>query len=252
MSAHATPEATPKPAHRIDTAMVLAAGIGQRMRPLTDTVPKPLVRLGDRTLLDHALDRIAAAGIGRAVVNVHYKADQIERHLAGRTSPHITISDERALLLETGGGVLNALPLLGAAAFLIHNSDSVWLEGPASNIAALCRLWDDARMDALLMLAAGAASLGYDGGGDFMMEADGRIRRRPEGEIAPFVFTGVSIAHPRLFEGEAPGVFSLNRVWDRALEKGRVYGMRLDGFWMHVGTPQSLADAERCLRHGEA
>lgn len=248
-----SPAETPQnPAHPIGTAMVLAAGLGQRMRPLTDVVPKPLVRLGGRPLIDHVLDRICDAGITRAVVNVHYRADQVEAHLAARHDIAITISDERTLLLDTGGGVQNALPLIGNGPFLIHNSDSVWLEGPASNIRALCEAWDGATMDALLMLASGARSMGYDGMGDFLMEPDGRIRRRPEGGVAPFVFTGVSIAHPRLFENSEPGVFSLNREWDEALHRGRVYGTRLDGYWMHVGTPDALAEAERCLKHGEA
>lgn len=231
----------------ITTAMVLAAGLGTRMRPLTDVVPKPLVRLKGRPLIDHVLDRLAAGGIARAVVNVHHMADQIETHLAGRTSPAITISDERDALLDTGGGVVRALPLLGSAPFLIHNSDSVWIEGVGSNIARLVAAFDADRMDSLMLLALGASSLGYDGHGDFVMASDGKLARRGERRESPFVFTGVSIAHPRLFEAAPAGRFSLNTPWDRAIARGRLYGMRLDGAWMHVGTPQSVDDAEQWI-----
>lgn len=236
---------------RPTTAFVLAAGLGTRMRPLTDTMPKPMVPLGGRALIDHALDRLADAGITRAIVNVHYLADQIEHHVTRRTSPRVTISDERDRVLDTGGGVKRALPLLGAAPFVIHNSDSVWLEGPHANLPALLDAWDDARMDSLLLLASSVRSLGYDGEGDFLMQSDGRLERRRGGSPAPFVFTGVSIAHPRLLGGIDDDVFSLNRAWDRAIAAGRLYGIRLDGYWMHVGTPRALHDAERCLVEGE-
>ena len=235
---------------RPTTAMVLAAGLGKRMRPLTDVAPKPLVRLGGRALIDHVLDRLSSAGIERAVVNVHYMADALERHLSGRSKPLITISDERDALLDTGGGLRRALPLLGPEPFLIHNSDSVWLEGPHANLDMLIETWDPDRMDALLLLAASARSLGYDGLGDFVMAADGRLARRPRGSIAPFVFAGVSIAHPRLFDGAREEAFSLNVLWNEAIARGRLYGVRLDGFWMHVGTPEALAEAESALVHG--
>ena len=163
---------------RPTSAMVLAAGLSKRMRPLTEMVPKPMVRLHGRPLIDHVLDRTAAAGITHAVVNVHYLADILESHLATRTTPRITISDERDALLETGGGLVRALPLLGAAPFIIHNSDSVWLEGPHANLDTLIETWDQERMDALLLLAASANSLGYDGAGDFTMAPDGRLARR--------------------------------------------------------------------------
>lgn len=237
---------------RPTNAFVLAAGLGTRMRPLTEKVPKPLVKLAGRTLIDHALDRLAAAGIERAVVNVHYLADQIEAHLATRETPRITISHERAKVLDTGGGVAKALPLLGSQPFVVHNSDSVWLEGPVANIPALMNTWDGERMDALLLVAAAVNSLGYEGSGDFVMDGNGRIGRRQASRPAPFVFTGVSIMHPRLFDGFDADVFSLNAPWDRAIAAGRLYGMRMDGFWMHVGTPQALADAERAIREGEA
>jgi len=234
---------------KVTSAMVLAAGLGKRMRPLTDTLPKPLVRLKGRPLIDHVLDRLAAGGIERAVVNVHYMPDLIEAHLASRTRPAVVISDERGVLLDTGGGVVKALPLLGQAPFLIHNSDSVWIEGVGSNIGRLIQSFDPERMDSLLLLAIGATSLGYDGHGDFCMDAEGHLSRRGEGRLSPFVFTGVSIAHPRLFEGAPEGAFSMNTLWDRAIEQGRLYGLRLDGMWMHVGTPQSVEDAERWIDH---
>ncbi len=236
---------------RPTTAMVLAAGLGKRMRPLTDMVPKPMVRLAGRPLIDHVLDRLATAGIKHAVVNVHFHADVLERHLATRKTPRITISNERDKLLDTGGGIVKALPLLGSEPFLIHNSDSVWMEGPHENLDSLMEAWDPQRMDALLLLACSISSLGYDGPGDFTMSSDGQIARRREGNVAPFAFTGVSIAHPRLFDGAHEAVFSINRLWDAAIAKRRVYGIRLDGFWMHVGTPDALEAAESCLAEGE-
>jgi MurNAc alpha-1-phosphate uridylyltransferase len=235
------------PNWRPGMAMVLAAGHGVRMRPLTDSVPKPLVKLKGRALIDHVLDRIADAGVTRAVVNVHYLADQIEAHLDKRSSPQIVISDERAQLLETGGGVVKALKQLGPEPFLIHNSDSVWIEGVGSNLERLFAAWDSETMDALMLLASATTSLGYEGNGDFSMGTDGRLTRRGERQMAPFVFTGVSIAHPRIFEGMPLEPHSLNRPWDKAIARGRLYGIRLDGLWMHVGTPEALVEAERWI-----
>jgi N-acetyl-alpha-D-muramate 1-phosphate uridylyltransferase len=229
------------------TAFVLAAGLGTRMRPLTDTLPKPLVQLAGRAMIDHVLDRLAAAGIRKAVVNVHYLADKIEAHLKSRASPEILISDERENLLETGGGVVRALPLIGDTPFVIHNSDSVWIEGASSNILRLLDTWDPARMDSLMLLAPTATSLGYDGRGDFNIAADGCLTRRTASNVAPYVFAGVSVIHPCMFENEAERPFSLNRVWDRAIASGRLYGLVLNGQWMHVGTPQALADANRAI-----
>ena len=229
------------------TAMVLAAGLGTRMRPLTDAVPKPMVRLAGRPLLDHVLGRLADVGIGRAVVNVHYLPEQIETHLAGRRRPKIQISSERGELLDTGGGVMRALPLIGNGPFIVHNSDSVWVESVGSNLARTLAMWDPQRMDCLMLLALASTSIGYDGLGDFTMAADGRLTRRGERQSAPFVFAGVSIASPALLEGAPPGRFSLNRLWDRASDKGRLYGIRLDGVWMHIGTPDALDEAERWL-----
>jgi MurNAc alpha-1-phosphate uridylyltransferase len=232
----------------LTTAMVLSAGLGTRMAPANGTLPKPLVALKEKALIDHVLDRLAADGIARVIVNVHHKADLIEKHLASRRSPAIEISDERALRLDTGGGVKKALPRLGPGPFLIHNADSVWIEGVGSNLRRLAAAWDDARMDCLMMLALASASHGYQGRGDFAFGADGRIRRRrTEQEIVPFAFTGVSIAHPRLFAGSPDGAFSLNLVWDQAIAAGRAFGMRMDGIWMHVGTPEALTQAEQCL-----
>jgi N-acetyl-alpha-D-muramate 1-phosphate uridylyltransferase len=227
--------------------MVLAAGLGKRMRPLTTDIPKPLVRLKGRALIDHVLDRIAAAGVAHAVVNVHHPADALEVHLQQRKTPQIVISDERGRILDTGGGVVHALPKLGSGPFLIHNSDSVWIEGVGSNLQRLFAAWDSATMDGLMLLASAATSLGYEGQGDFVMGNDGRLIRRGERQMAPFVFTGVSIAHPRMFEGAPQGAFSLNRPWDTAIEKGRLFGIRLDGLWMHVGTPEALTEAERWI-----
>lgn len=234
-------------AKRPTSAFVLAAGMGQRMRPLTDTIPKPLVPLGGKPLIDHVLDRLAAAGIKKAVVNLHYLADKLEAHLAHRTQPKIVFSNERKHLLDTGGGALHALPKLGTGPFIIHNSDSVWIEGLGSNLDRLLCTWDEATMDSLMLVAPLAASIGYDGLGDFQMDATGRLTRQTGPKMAPFVFAGVSIAHPRLFDGAPEGAFSLNKLWDRAIEKGRLYGLRLEGVWMHVGTPDALAEAEAAL-----
>jgi N-acetyl-alpha-D-muramate 1-phosphate uridylyltransferase len=224
--------------------MVLAAGLGSRMRPLTDLVPKPLVRVKNRALVDHVLDRIADAGIAHAVVNTHYMADKLIAHLRERTRPEIIISDERDALLDTGGGVVRALPKLGNGPFMIHNADSTWIEGVGSNIERICDAWDGERMDFLLLVALASHSVGYDGRGDFQMQADGLLVRRREREMAPFAFTGVSIAHPRAFKGAPAGPFSLNELWNRAIEDKRLYGVRLDGIWMHIGTPEAVTAAE--------
>ncbi|KAA2237889.1 nucleotidyltransferase family protein [Salinarimonas soli] len=233
---------------RIGTAMVLAAGLGKRMRPITATTPKPLVEVGGRAMLDHALDRLVEAGVPHAVVNVHYLADLIEARLSRRTAPRITVSDERDALLETGGGVKRALPLLGEAPFLILNSDSLWIEGPHSNVARLIEAWDPERMDILLLLASTATSFGYDGAGDFVMDPAGALERRGERRMAPFVYAGVAILRPELFADTPDGAFSLNLLFDRAITAGRLYGMRLDGEWLHVGTPDAIAGADERIR----
>lgn len=228
------------------TAMVLAAGYGERMRPLTETMPKPLVPLMGKTLIDHVLDRLAAAGIETAVVNVHYLPEQIEAHVAARASraPTTIISDERDLLLNTGGGAAKALPLLGDGPFFIHNSDSVWSEGITPALPRMQGVWDAESMDCLLLLAPLSTSTGYHARGDFDMAPDGRLSRRGERQLVPFAFAGVSLCTAALFEDTPDGPFSLNLLWDRALAKDRLYGMRLDGRWMHVGTPDALVEAE--------
>jgi MurNAc alpha-1-phosphate uridylyltransferase len=226
--------------------MVLAAGQGERMRPLTLSVPKPLVPLAGRPLIDHVLDRLGSAGVEKAVVNLHYLAERLEAHLRHRqeAKPEILFSDERDLLLDTGGGAKKALPLLGPGPFFIHNSDSVWSDGVVPALPEMLRLWDASAMDCLLLLAPLASSLGYSGRGDFAMAPDGRLSRRGERQVVPFAFAGVSLCEERLFEASPDGPFSLNLLWDRALARGRLYGMRLDGCWMHVGTPEALAEAE--------
>ncbi|MGI9422272.1 MAG: nucleotidyltransferase family protein [Hyphomicrobiaceae bacterium] len=231
----------------LDTAMILAAGLGTRMRPLTDSKPKPLVELAGRTLLDRVLDRLDAAGFHNVIVNVHYQADTIEAAIARRTSPKVTISDERDELLDTGGGVRKALPLLGEAPVLIHNSDSIWIDGVEDNLVRLKRAWDPERMDCLMLLALSSSSIGFDGPGDFHMSSAGALTRRAEQDVAPFVFAGVSIAHPRMFQDTPAGAFSLNILWDRAIARQRLYGIRLEGYWMHVGSPSALAAAEHAI-----
>lgn len=235
---------------RLDTAFVLAAGLGTRMRPLTERTPKPLVPVAGRALIDHVLDRIAAAGIVDAVVNVHHLADQIELHLRERRAPRISISDERSRLLDTGGGIVQALPLLGAAPFLVHNSDSIWIETGAPNLRRLADAFDATRMDALLLLANRETSLGYQGRGDFHLDGDGRLRRPGTDERAAYVFAGASIAGPGLLRDLPAAPFSLNRLWDRSQREGRLHGLPLEGIWMHVGDPEAVAAAEARMRDG--
>src|SRR3979411_2930774 len=225
-------------------AMVLAAGLGVRMRPLTDRMPKPLVRVAGRALLDHVLDKLGDAGVGEAVVNVHYLPDQIIDHFADRTRPRVIISDERDVVLGTGGGVVKALPLLGHAPFFHVNADTMWIDGVRSNLARLAEAFDPARMDILLLMAPTTSSIGYHGRGDYAMAADGTLRKRKEHQVVPFVYAGVAIMSPALFEGAPTGEFSLTKMFDRANEQQRLYGLRLDGVWMHVGTPDAIAAAE--------
>lgn len=230
------------------TAMVLAAGLGTRMRPLTDTTPKPLVPVAGKPLLDHVLDRLADAGVARAVVNVHYLAEQIIAHTAARTKPRVTISDERGLLLGTGGGVARALGELGAAPFFHINSDTIWIDGVTPNLTRLAKAFDAAAMDALLLLAPTTGSIGYAGRGDFAMAPDGRLNRREEREVAPFVYAGAAILSPLLFKAAPQGEFSLTDLFGRAAETGRLHGLRLEGLWMHVGTPEAVGEAEAAIR----
>jgi N-acetyl-alpha-D-muramate 1-phosphate uridylyltransferase len=232
--------------------MVLAAGYGKRMRPLTDAMPKPLVPLAGRPLLDHVLDRLVVAGISRAIVNVHYLPEQIEAHLARRPHPQILISDERTQILDTGGAVQKALPDLGAAPFFVHNSDSVWIERNGSTLRQMMDAWNNETMDALLLLAPAATSLGYAGRGDYALDGEGRPHRRRNGHNVPYVFTGVSINHPRLFHDAPQGRFSILKLWDEAEAAQRLAAVQLDGEWMHVGTPEALAEAgERLNGQGD-
>jgi N-acetyl-alpha-D-muramate 1-phosphate uridylyltransferase len=227
------------------SGMVLAAGLGTRMRPITDRIPKPLVTLGGKALLDHALDRLRDAGVPRAVVNVHYKAEMIARHIEGRQQPAVALSVEGELL-ETGGGILKALHLLDQV-FYVVNADIFWLDGKLPALLRLAEAWDGERLDALLLLQRTTSALGYEGVGDFIVDPLGRVRRRREREVAPHLFAGVQIVHRRLFDGEKPGKFSLNRLWDRALASGRLAAIVHDGEWYHVGTPEALALAEARL-----
>lgn len=232
--------------------MVMAAGVGKRMRPLTATTPKPLIEVADRALIDHGLDKLVAAGVTRAVVNVHYIADLVEYHVRKRKDLDIIVSDERDRLLETGGGLVRARPLLGDKPFYQLNSDSFWIEGIGSNLRLMAEQWDETRMDILLLLASTVRSVGYEGPGDFTMDEEGRLTRRVENRVAPFVYAGAAILHPRVLDGLAEESFSVNRCFDVAAAKGRLFGVRLDGIWLHVGTPSAIAEAEAAIKHSAA
>ena len=232
------------------TAMVMAAGLGTRMRPLTATRPKPLVEVAGKPLLDHVLDRLRAAGVERAVVNVHYLPDALEAHLRGRTDLDIAISDERAQLLETGGGLVKAAPLIDCDPFLAINSDNLWVDGPADTLRLLASQWDASRMDALLLLVPHARAGNHGGLGDFHMDPAGRLRRRGKARIAPFVFTGIQIMAKCLLEGAPEGPFSTNILWDRAIAKGRLYGAVHQGLWFDVGSPPAIRATEDALAQG--
>jgi MurNAc alpha-1-phosphate uridylyltransferase len=228
-------------------AMVLAAGLGVRMRPLTDHIPKPLLRVAGRALLDHVLDKLAEAGVGEAVVNVHYLPDQIIDHVAIRKRPRVIISDERDQVLGTGGGVVKALPLLGQGPFFHVNSDTMWIDGVRTNLARLAEAFDPARMDILMLMAPTTTSIGYGGSGDYAMLPDGALRKRREHQVVPFVYAGAAIMSPSLFADAPSGEFSLTRMFDRANEQERLFGLRLDGVWMHVGTPDAIHAAEQAF-----
>ena len=232
----------------ITRALILAAGLGTRMRPLTDDRPKPLVKVAGRALIDHAIDRLVAAGIKMIVVNVHYHAEMLKAHLANRIDVEIRISDETDAILGTGGGIVRALPHFEGEPFFVHNSDTIWAEGYGHAINRIMERWNPDEMDVLLLMASLVTAMGYEGRGDFVMSADGKLGRVPEGRLSPFAYPGVYIVHPRLFDGAPTGRFSINPLWDKAMEQGRLYGMRLDGVWIHVGTPQGLEDAENFLR----
>jgi len=232
------------------TAMIMAAGLGTRMRPLTATRPKPLVEVAGKTLLDHVLDRLGAAGVERVVVNVHYLPDALEAHLNRRSDFDVTISDERDLLLETGGGLVKAGPLIDCDPFLAVNSDNYWVDGPADALKLLASQWDGERMDALLLLVPHARAGNHHGLGDFHMSAEGQLRRRGKARIAPFVFTGIQIMAKRLLEDAPEGPFSTNVLWDRAIATGRLFGAVHQGLWFDVGTPPSIRATEDALAQG--
>ena len=225
-------------------AMVFAAGRGERMRPITETLPKPLVEVAGAALIDHCLDRFAREGIERAIVNVHWLADQIEAHLKSRARPRIVISDEREKLLDQGGAIKKVLSQLGREPFFICNTDAFWIEGPRSNLRRLAESFDPSRMDALLLVASGAGAVGVDWPGDFLMNSEGRLLKREPRHVAPFVYTGVGILKPELFDGVEEEAFGLAPFFFRAAERGRLFGVRLDGLWLHVGRPEAIAEAE--------
>lgn len=232
-----------------DTAMILAAGLGKRMRPLTASQPKPLVRVAGKALIDHALDRLAEAGIARAVVNVHYLADALEAHVLARKVPQVSVSDERALLLETGGGMMKALGQLPDPFFAL-NADNIWLDGPKSAFHDLSRRWDPEAMDALLLVVPHARALNFQGPGDFHMDPMGRLSRRRDGRIAPFIYTGIQLVSHRLLRDAPEGPFSTNILWNRAMAEGRLYGISFTGLWFEVGTPQAIRPTEEALTGG--
>jgi MurNAc alpha-1-phosphate uridylyltransferase len=231
-------------------AMVLAAGLGTRMQPFNQQMPKPLVKVAGKALIDYALARLAEQKVERVVVNVHHLADLIERHLAARTQPPIVISDERRELLGTAGGVIKALPLLGSDPFFHVNSDTIWIDGVKPNLSLLAEGFDPVRMDALLLVAPTTASVGYDGRGDFAMTSDGRLTRRAEREIVPFVYAGAAILTPAFLANPPPAPCSMSPLFDRCAAAGRLFGLRLEGLWMHVGTPAAIKAAERALLAG--
>jgi N-acetyl-alpha-D-muramate 1-phosphate uridylyltransferase len=230
-----------------DKAMVFAAGLGMRMRPLSETTPKPLIKVGGKTMIDHLLDRFALAGVGTAIVNVHHLADQIEAHLKHRTTPKIIISDERNLLLDQGGAIKKVLPILGDAPFFLCNTDAFWVESTKPNLDRLAAAWNPDEMDVLLLVAATAMSTGVDWPGDFTMDGFGRLTKREERRVAPFVYTGVGIIKPQLFTDAPDGPLRLLPFFLKAAESGRLHGLRLDGVWLHVGTPPAIGDAERLI-----
>jgi MurNAc alpha-1-phosphate uridylyltransferase len=232
------------------TAMVMAAGFGKRLRPFTDKVPKPLTKVLGVPLIDVALNRLAAAGVKRAVVNLHHLGEQIRDHLKDRKEPEVVFSQEDEIL-ETGGGIVKAMPLLGSDPFFTVNAKIIWLNGKVDCLVRLAQMFDPDKMDALLLLQPTVTAVGYGGTGDFIMDPDGRIARKPEREVAPFLYAGIQLCHPRLFRDAPMGAFSTNVVWDRAMEEGRLYGIRHDGEWYHVSTPEHLTEVERNLTfHG--
>lgn len=232
-----------------DTAMVMAAGMGKRMRPLTAAMPKPMVRVAGKPLIDHAFDRLAESGVEKAVVNVHYLADALEAHVLERAVPKVTISDERDALLETGGGLIKAQKLLPDTFFCL-NADNIWLDGPKTAFRDLSARWDPDKMDALLLLVSHARAENFAGKGDFYMDPVGRLKRRRSGRIAPFIYTGIQLVSKRLLREAPDGKFSTNILWNRAMEEGRLFGLSFTGLWFEVGTPEAIAPTEDALKRG--
>jgi MurNAc alpha-1-phosphate uridylyltransferase len=231
------------------TAMVLAAGFGTRMRPLTNTTPKPLIPVAGKPIIAHGFDRLRAAHVSRAVVNAHYLADQIEAWCSSVTTPTTIVSDERDAILDTGGGIARALPLLGSDPFFVLNSDSFWIDRGTPALTRLREAWDDAKMDCLLLLCDPVHTTGYDGKGDFVIGSDGRLmraRNAPAGKALAYI--GGYIVHPRLFNTAPTGAFSMNLLWDRAIQEGRLFGLAHQGHWLHVGTPEAIGEAEDWLK----
>lgn len=245
---HAPPRRAPKPT----AAMMLAAGLGKRMRPITSTVPKPLVEVRGKALIDYGLDALQRSGVRRVVVNVHYLADLLQAHLRRRRDLDIGISDEREALLDSGGGIVKALPLLGPDPFYVLNADTFWIDGYRDNLDLMAEIWDADRMDMLLLIADMRQATGYEGRGDFVMDAEGRLARVAERDMSPFIYAGALILKPSLFAGMAAEPFSLNRLFDTAIEAGRLFGVRLDGLWITVGTPGAIAEAEAAFRASAA
>lgn len=241
----------PQPPGKVpETAMVMAAGLGKRMRPLTATRPKPLVEVAGTTLLDHVLDHLVEGGVTRAVVNVHYLADALEAHLQKTKGLDIIISDERGILLETGGGLVKALDLIPDDPFLCVNTDNYWVDGPVNALKLMAAHWDDERMDALLLLIPLARAHNHEGRGDFLMDPLGRISRRLTGRIAPYVWTGIQMLSKRLITDPPAAKFSTNIFWDRAIAAGRAYGVVHQGLWFDVGTPAAIPKTEAALADG--
>ncbi len=231
---------------------MLAAGIGTRMLPITKTIPKPLIRVNGTTLLDHNLNTLERAAVDKVVVNVHHHADQIEEHVEARTTPNIVVSDERDQLLDSGGGTKMALSKLGNEPFYLLNSDSFWIEGARSNLLRLAEFWNPGDMDILLLVTGMAGAIGFDTRGDFQMDDDGRLIRRQEQEVAPFAYAGAAILNPVIFANTPDYPFSLNSLFDKALEQGRLFGLRLEGLWLHVGTPDAIRKAEEAIAKSAA
>ncbi len=229
------------------SAMVLAAGLGLRMRPLTLDIPKPLVKVAGKTLLDWTLDSAAAGGIARAVINVHHLGDQIITHTARRMRPAVLISDETGRLLDTGGGIVKALPLLGDAPFFVFNGDGILTDGETPMIRRMADAWDADQLDVLMLVHPRESAHGFDGAGDFFLSGDGRLHRRGTAPTAPFVYAGAYIMHPRLLAGEKPEPFSMNRVWNQAIANNRMSAIVHDGAWFHVGTPEAVTNTEILL-----